>query len=114
MYVEVQLQVSDYPVSGIFLDRLVEPSEASEDSCDDNPMLIAHARGVGFPYGHAKECSASIIAEIVPSREDSNTFSIILLQAIADYDKNNSVVDMADNHMIAPKVIKILWKSTHE
>ena len=58
---------------------------------------------LSFPDGLVKECSVNSIAENVLTRVDSYMFSVTLLEAITDYHKDNTVVDIDDKQVITSK-----------
>ena len=63
---------------------------------------------LSFPDGLVKECSVNSISENVITRVDSYMFSVTLLEAIADYHKDNTVVDIDDKYVITSKGRRML------
>ena len=123
---EVQLQMGDSLVKGKVIGRSVEPDGTIIGSYDDNPMLNSYLYDVEFPDGQVKEYSANVLAENMLTRVDRDGFSVTLLEAIIDYKKDDSAIDMADKYMISPKgrktlrrttqgwKLKVLWKDQSE
>ena len=89
-------------------------------------MLKSLFHDVEFPDGQVKEYSANLIAENIPTRIDSDGFSVTLLEAITDYHKDNASVDIAHRYVINSKgrrrlrmttqgwKLKVLWRDGTE
>ena len=58
---------------------------------------------LSFPDGLVKEYSGNSISENVLTRVDSYSFSVTMLEAITDYHKDNTAVDIDDKHVITSK-----------
>ena len=91
--------------------RSFGPKGSEEGSYDNNHMLnLLH--DVEFPDVQVKECSANVIEEIMMLRVDSDGFLETMLEAITYYAKDDAVVDIADEHVIAHKGRRRLRKTT--
>ena len=112
--------------TGKVIGRSVNHEGAIDGSYDDNPMLNSLLYDVEFPDGQVKEYSANLIAENMLTRVDSDGFSITLLEAITDYHKDNTAVDIDDKYVITSKErrrlrmttqgwkLKVLWRDGTE
>ena len=67
---------------------------------------------VEFPDRRVKEYSANLIAENMLTRVDSDGFSVTLLEAITDYHKDNTAVDIDDKYVITSKRMRRLRMTT--
>ena len=92
--------------------RSVGPEETIVGSYDDNSMLNSFLYNVEFPDGQVKEYPANVLADNMITRVDWDGFSVALLEAIIDYKKNDSAIDMADKYMITSKRKKTLSSTT--
>ena len=109
---EVQLQMGDSLVKGKVIGRSVEPDGTIIGSYDDNPMLNSFLYDVEFPDGQVKEYLANVLAENMLTRVDRDGFSVTLLEAIIDYKKDESAINIADKYIITPKRRKTLCRTT--
>ena len=67
---------------------------------------------LSFPDGLVKECLGNSTSENVLARVDSYAFSVILLEANADYHKDNAAVDIDNKCVITSKARKRLRMTT--
>ena len=123
---EVELQSGELMQTGKVIGRSVNHEGAIDGSYDDNPMLNSLLYDVEFPDGQVKEYSANLIAENMLTRVDSDGFSVTLLEAITDYNKDDTAVDIADKYVITSKgrrrlrmttqgwKLKVLWSNGTE
>ena len=89
-------------------------------------MLNSLFYDVEFRVGQVKEFSANLIAENVLTRVDSGGFSVTLLEAITDYHKYGTAVNISDKYVINSKgrrrlrmttqglKLKVLWRDGAE
>ena len=67
---------------------------------DNNPYLNSVMYKVEFIDGQVKEYAANIIAENMLSQVDSNRYSLMLMEGIVNYRKDESVaVSMEDKYV---------------
>ena len=80
---------------------------------NENPILNTLVYDVEFPDGDVREYSANIIAENMYAQVDSEGFSHMILDHIADYKKDGNAVDKADSYVVTKRGRRRLRKSTN-
>ena len=80
---------------------------------DDNPFLNSLVYEVELPDGYVKEYSANIIAENMLTQFDSEGYSLTMINAIIDYERDDSVaVQIKDGYVVTERGQRRLRKST--
>ena len=95
--------------------RALGPDGRVAGSYDDNPMLNSIVYEVEFPDGEVKEYAANVIAENILSQVDEEGFSLMMMEAIIDFKKDESVaIPKDDKYLIKPRGQQRLRKMTKE
>ena len=124
---EVEMQSGKLTQTGKVIGRSVHHEGAIYGSYDGNPILKSSLYDVGIPDRQVKEYSSNLIVENILTRVDSDVFSITLLEAITNYHKDNTAVDIDDKYVITSKgrrrrlrmtiqgwKLKFLWRNGTE
>ena len=98
--VEVDLQSGELMKTGNVVGRSVTHKEAIDGSYDDSSMLNSLLCDFEFPDGQVKEHLVNLIAENMLIRVKSDGFSVTLLDAIIDYNEDDTAVEISDKHVI--------------
>ena len=97
---EVQLQLGEEYITGKIRRRALGPDRNIIRKYDNNPYLNSVMYKVEFIDGQVKEYEANIIAENMLSQVDSDGYSLVLMEGIVDYRKDESVaVSMEDKYI---------------
>ena len=98
---EVQLQLGEEYATGKVRIRALGPDGSTTRKYDNNPYLNSIMYEVEFIDGQVKEYRANIIAENMLAQVDSDGYSLMLMEGIVDYRKDESVViSMEDKYVI--------------
>ena len=100
---EVDLQLGELTQKEKVMRRLVNQEGAMDGSHDDNPMLNSLLHDFEYLDEQVKDYSANLIAENILNRVDSDGFSVTLLEAITDYNKDDTASDNSEKHVITSK-----------
>ena len=93
--------------------RSLGPDGKISGTYDDNLYVNTVLYDVEFPDGQVKEYSANVIAENMYSQVDADGFSNVLMEAIVDYKKDDTVaVPMSDKYVYNKRGVRRLRKTT--
>ena len=110
---EVQVQLGEEYIMGKVRRRALGPDGNTIRKYDNNPYLNSVMYEVEFIDGQVKEYGANIIAENMLSQIDSDRYSLMLMEGIVDYRKDESVaVSMEDKNTITKTGQQRLMKAT--
>jgi hypothetical protein len=87
---EVRMNVGNDVLCGHVKRRAVGPDGKLIGTYDENPILNTMVYEVEFPDGQVQEYSANLIAENMLSQVDDEGFSITMLEAIIDHQKDEA------------------------
>ena len=88
---EVHLQLGEEYVMGKVRRRALEPDGSIIGKYDNNPYLNSVMYEVEFIDSQMKKYGANIIAENMLSQVDCDRYSLVLVEGIVDYRKDESV-----------------------
>ena len=100
---EVQLQLGEEFAVGKVTQRALGPDGTVVGTYDENPMLNSIVYEVEFPDGQVREYSANVIAENMLTQVDSDGYSLSLMEAIVDYQKDESVAVAKEDKYVYTK-----------
>ena len=110
---EVSLQMGESMTVGRVTKRAIGPDGQVAGTYDENPYLNSMVYEVEFPDGQVKEYAANLIAENMLTQVDSEGFSLMLMKAIIDYKKDESMaISKTDKYVITSQGGKKPRKTT--
>jgi hypothetical protein len=71
--------------------RVIGPNGIVAGTYDENPYLNSMIYEVEFPDVQVKEYAANIIAENMLTQVDSDGYSLMMMEAIIDYRKDDAI-----------------------
>jgi hypothetical protein len=110
---EVYLQLGESMTIGRVAKRAIGPDGTVAGTYDENPCLNTMIYEVEFPDRQLKDYAANVIAESMLTQVDSDGFSITMIEAMIDYQKDKAVaVPKIDKYLITTSGHKRLRKTT--
>jgi hypothetical protein len=110
---EVSLQLREGMTVGKVTKRALGPDGTVTGTYDENPMLNTITHEVEFPDGQFKEHTANVVAENMLTQVNSDGFSLTMMEAIIDHQKDETVgVPKANKCLTTPSGQKRLQKTT--
>ena len=113
LHSEVSLQLGEDMSVGKVTKQALGPDGVVAGTYDENPCLNAMICEVEFPDGQLKEHAANVIAENMLTQVDSDGFSLTMMEAITDYQKDEALaVNKADKYLTTTSGQKRMRKTT--
>jgi hypothetical protein len=110
---EVSLQLGDNMTVGKVTKHALGPDGNVAGTYDKNPCLNRMIYEVEFPDGQLKVYAANVIVENMLSQVDSDGYSLTMMEAITDYQKDDTVaVPKTDKYLTTPSGQKRMRKTT--
>jgi hypothetical protein len=110
---EVSLQLGESTTVGKVPKRAIGPHGTVAGTDDKNPCLNTMIYEVEFPDGQIKEYAANVIAENMLTQVDSDGFSLMMMEAITDYRKDEATaINKTDKYLTTPSGQKRMRKTT--
>ena len=89
---QVSIQLEEQGCATVFVKRRSRDSDGNVSGrYNENPFLNSLGYEAKFPDGYVKEYSANIIAENMLTQVDSYGYSLTMINAIIDYERDDSV-----------------------
>jgi hypothetical protein len=113
LHSEVSLQLGDEMSVGHVTKRAIGPDGTIAGTYDENPYLNSMIYELEFPDGQVKEYAENMIAENMLTQVDEDGFSLTMMSAIIDYQKDEDVaISKTDKHVVTHRGNKRLRKMT--
>ena len=97
---EVSLQLNDQMALGKVIRRATGPHGKTVGRYHDDPRLNSMVYEVEFPDGQIKDYAANVIAENIITQVDLDGLSTTMLDAITDWQKDESAVEKAEKYLV--------------
>ena len=97
---EVSLQVGNTIQHGMVVQRSVDPEGQVIGTYDDKPWLNTMSYDVEFNDGSVREYSANLIAENIIAQCDEEGMSMIMIENIIDYSKDEALATSKDDAFV--------------